>query len=153
MKYVDSADDHVYDIDLKKGLQHLDGKEALQYVRFRHDALSDFARTERQRKFLQALAGELQSTSSLIKLPKILSNIDPYIETNMTVTQMLKLANLGYESKAEGLISQQLPPLELLVEDHVDGASVITVDERKLQHYVEELLQSGPAPSDLASGE
>ena len=35
MKYSDSEDDHVYDINLKKGQQHLDGKTALQNVRFR----------------------------------------------------------------------------------------------------------------------
>src|SRR5690606_33720966 len=36
MKYHDSVEPE-FDIDLKKGLQHLDGKTALQYVRFRHD--------------------------------------------------------------------------------------------------------------------
>ncbi|HEY0829268.1 MAG TPA: LCP family protein, partial [Bacilli bacterium] len=90
MKYSD-ATEPMYDIDLQKGYQHLDGNTALQYVRFRHDAMSDFSRTERQRNFLKALAHELQTTSSLLKLPKILKRIDPYIETNLSVTDMLKL--------------------------------------------------------------
>lgn len=147
MKYSDSEDDHVYDINLKKGLQHLDGKTALQYVRFRHDALSDFSRTERQRKFLTAVAQKMQTTSSLIKLPKILNAMDPYIDTNLSVTDMLKLASLGYEAKADGIVSSQLPPSELLVEKNVRGAAVITANKDKLQQYVRDLF-AGKADAD-----
>lgn len=140
MKYSDSADGHQYDINLKKGYQHLDGKTALQYVRFRHDATSDFTRTERQRKFMKAVAEKLQSTTSLLKLPKILNSIDPYIETNLSVTQMLKLASLGYEVKTDGMVSQQIPPLELLEEKRVGGADVLGVDPAKLQPFIKELF-------------
>ncbi|PZE20849.1 hypothetical protein CBW46_011910 [Paenibacillus xerothermodurans] len=140
MKYSDAADGHEYDINLKKGMQHLDGKMALQYVRFRHDALSDFSRTERQRKFLGALAQKMQSTSSIIKLPRILSSIDPYIETNLSTTDMLKLGSLGYEAKTEGMVSEQIPPAELLIEKRVGGAAVLTVDRKKLQAYIRELF-------------
>ncbi|TVY01856.1 LCP family protein [Paenibacillus cremeus] len=140
MKYTDAEDGHEYDINLKKGMQHLNGKTALQYVRFRHDAMSDFSRTERQRKFLQAVAQKMQTTGSLIRLPKILSSIDPYIETNLTTTDMLKLGSLGYEAKTEGMVSQQIPPTELLVEKRVGGAEVLSVNREKLQAYVKALL-------------
>jgi LCP family protein required for cell wall assembly len=140
MKYSDSEDGHEYDINLKKGYQHLNGKMALQYVRFRHDALSDFARTERQRTFLQAIVTKMQSSSSLIKIPRILSSIDPYIETNLSTTDMIKLGSLGYEAKTEGMVSQQIPPSELLIEKKVGGADVISVDRNKLQIFIQELL-------------
>lgn len=146
MKYSDAEDGHQYDINLKKGLQHLDGSTALQYVRFRHDALSDFSRTERQRKFLQAVAQKMQSTGSLIRLPIILNSIDPYIETNLTTTDMLKLGSLAYEAKTEGMVSQQIPPSELLVEKRVGGAEVITVNKEKLQAFIKTLFD-GADPS------
>jgi len=79
MVYKTIADGPEYDIDLKKGYQHLDGNKALQYVRFRHDATSDFTRTERQRGFLKAVADKLISTTSIIKLPNILSQVTPYV--------------------------------------------------------------------------
>ncbi|RTE07996.1 LytR family transcriptional regulator [Paenibacillus whitsoniae] len=147
MKYSDAEDDHLYDINLKKGMQHLDGKTALQYVRFRHDALSDFTRTERQRKFLTAVAHKMQSTMSLIKLPRILSSIDPYIETNLSVTDMLKLGSLAYDAKADGIITSQLPPSDLLVEKNIHGASVITADKTQMQKYVRDLF-AGTAEAD-----
>lgn len=144
MKYSDSEDGHEYDINLKKGLQRLDGKTALQYVRFRHDALSDFARTERQRKFMQAIAKEMQSTSSILKLPRILQSIDPYIETNMTVSEMVKLGALGFEIRTDEVASQQIPPAELLEEKTVGGAEVIGVNPDKLKAFVNNLLNGEP---------
>ncbi|MCG6197429.1 LCP family protein, partial [Anoxybacillus sp. LAT_38] len=72
MRYRDPTDKGVYDIDLKKGLQRLDGSKALQYVRFRHDATSDYTRTERQRKLMAALADQMKSGTTLIQLPSIL---------------------------------------------------------------------------------
>ncbi|UUZ83005.1 LCP family protein [Paenibacillus sp. P26] len=153
MKYSDAEDGHEYDINLKKGMQHLDGKTALQYVRFRHDAMSDFARTERQRKFIQAVAQKMQTTGSLIRSPRILNSIDPYIETNLTTTDMLKLGSLAYEAKAEGMVSQQVPPSDLLIEKRVGGAEVLAVNKDKLQAYVQALFEGRDpnAPAEKSS--
>ncbi|RUS46566.1 LCP family protein [Cohnella sp. AR92] len=154
MHYTDAADGHVYDIDLKKGQQHLDGDHALQYVRFRHDAMSDFTRTERQRAFLGAVADKLKSGWNLVKLPDILGDVSPYIETNLSGTDMLKLASLGYKSHQAG--SAQVPPMELISEKDVGGASVLGVkDEDALKGYVQEVLnkdQTEASPSPSASG-
>ncbi|MBP1992290.1 LCP family protein [Paenibacillus eucommiae] len=159
MKYSDSADGHVYDIDLKKGVQHLTGKTALQYVRFRHDALSDYSRTERQRKFLTAVAEKMQTTSSILKLPKILNAIDPYIKTNLSVTDMLKLVQLGFEAKADGIVTAQIPPPNLLQEKNVGGASVIGVNVDRLQLFIQDTFnkteevnaETSPTPSSSPS--
>lgn len=154
MKYTSAADKHMYDIDLKQGQQHLDGDHALQYVRFRHDKLSDFTRTERQRAFLGAVADKLQSGWNLIKLPTILNKVVPYIETNMSVNDMWKLASLGYKSHQAG--SAQLPPMDNLVEQNIGGSTIGIRDEEKLREYVQEVLSSdssaaSPSPSGSAS--
>jgi LCP family protein required for cell wall assembly len=111
-KNMDYVDDGVYDIHLKKGYQHLDGKHALMYVRFRHDAMADFTRTERQRKFLKALADKMKSPVNLLKLPTILDSIQPYIKTNMTMDTMLKLGQLGKDIDWSNMQSQQLPDMK-----------------------------------------
>lgn len=139
MKYRDSYDKQELQIDLKKGLQHLDGNKALQYVRFRYDAMSDYARTERQRKFLQAVASKMQSASSIAQLPNILDKIAPYIETDMELGQMIKLAVLGYKIKGNEINSVQLPPMELLKEEKTaTGEEIITVNQDQLQQYIQE---------------
>ncbi|WP_255374023.1 LCP family protein [Cohnella sp. OV330] len=156
MKYTSAADKHLYDIDLKQGQQHLDGDHALQYVRFRHDKLSDFTRTERQRAFLGAVADKLQSGWNLIKLPIILNKVVPYVDTNMSVNDMWKLASLGYKSHQAG--SAQLPPMDNLVEQNIGGSTIGIRDEDKLREYIQEVLASdssaasaSPSPSGSAS--
>jgi LCP family protein required for cell wall assembly len=143
MKYSDSEDGHEYDIDLKAGEQHLNGKSALEYVRFRHDALSDFTRTERQRNFLKAVADKLQSSTSLIKLPGILKAVQPYIETNLSLTELLKLGTLGFDTDAGQVVGVQLPPDNLLREQNVRGASVLGVDPALLKKFVLQQLGEG----------
>ncbi|GIO14405.1 hypothetical protein J19TS2_39600 [Cohnella xylanilytica] len=150
MHYTDAADGHVYDIDLKKGQQHLDGEHALQYVRFRHDAMSDFTRTERQRAFLGAVADKLKTGWNLVKLPEILNQVNPYIETNLTPNDMLKLASLGYKSHQAG--SAQIPPMDLISDEREGGASVLGVrDLDELKEYVQEELQKDKTETPPAS--
>lgn len=147
MQYRSRADGPEWDIDLKQGLQTLDGKKALQYVRFRHDALSDYARTERQRKFLMAVAEKMQTTANLLRLPSILNKIEPYIQTNLSLNDMVKLGTLAFQVNTDSIGSVQLPPNHLLREETIGGASVITVDRNQLQQFVEESLQP-PAPEE-----
>ncbi|KOR90594.1 LCP family protein [Paenibacillus solani] len=146
MYYTSKADKHMYDIDLKQGLQHLDGDMALQYVRFRHDAKSDFARTERQRILMTEVAKKMQTTGSLIKLPVILESISPYIETDLSPKEMLKLAALGFDVNLDKIDQQQLPPFSLLTNETVGRAQVLGVDKSKLQQYVKQLLETENAP-------
>ncbi|WP_169085996.1 LCP family protein [Paenibacillus sp. PL91] len=150
MHYTDNADGNRYDIDLKKGYQLLDGDKALQYVRFRHDAMSDFTRTERQRNFLQAVSKELQSTWNIINMKKILDSVQPYVKMNISVPDMLKLGQLGVKSHVAS--TTQIPPMELIAEDRVGGASVIGIsDEDELRAFVQMTLEQDdtvPTPTE-----
>ncbi|WP_028545541.1 LCP family protein [Paenibacillus taiwanensis] len=141
MKYGSKADKHEYDINLKEGEQHLDGTTALQYVRFRHDALSDYARTKRQRDFINAIVKKMKSTTSIMKLPSILEEVSPYMDTNMSVNDMWQLAEVGYKSKVEA--SEQIPPMKLLKETYVGRAAVLTVSSSKdLKDYVRNFIEA-----------
>lgn len=147
MRYTSKADNHEYDINLKKGQQHLDGNSALQYVRFRHDALSDYTRTERQRNFLKAVAEKMISTTSIMKLPTILEKVNPYIDTNLTINDMWKLATVAYDSKMAG--SEQIPPMKLLVEKNIGGSDVLGVrNEDELKQFVQDVLSAPEEPDD-----
>ncbi|OAJ75739.1 transcriptional regulator [Brevibacillus sp. SKDU10] len=139
MDYTDKTDGNQYDIHLRKGQQMLDGDKALQYVRFRHDAMSDFTRTERQRNLLLVVAEKLKSDWNLLRMKQILESVAPYIQTNLNIPDMLKLAKLGVESHIAG--SAQVPPMELIKGTSVKGASVLSVqDNEKLREFVQELV-------------
>lgn len=147
MRYRDPADKGKYDINLKKGFQHLDGNKALQYVRFRHDATSDYSRTERQRKLLAALAEKMKRTSTLIQLPGILEKLAPYVETNMQFMDMVRLSALGLKLQQAKNGTHQLPPPGAFVESRKAG-SVLVPNLEKVQSYIKDALSDdGPNPS------
>jgi LCP family protein required for cell wall assembly len=139
MRYRDPSDKGLYDINLKKGLQRLDGDKALQYVRFRHDAMSDYTRTERQRKLLAALAEQLQKGTTLLQLPAILDSVRPYVQTNMSSGDMLKLSALALQLKSEQAGQYQLPPMGAFRESN-RGGSVLLPDRDQVKKYVQEQL-------------
>ena len=79
-------------IDIKHGYQHLDGQKSGQYVRFRSDELGDIGRVQRQQKFLKALGMQMFSVENIAKIPKILSTVKDYLETDMDTVTLLKVA-------------------------------------------------------------
>ncbi|MGG1662756.1 LCP family protein [Brevibacillus sp. NRS-1366] len=144
MYYHDPTDKGVYDINLKKGLQQLDGNKALQYVRFRHDATSDYTRTERQRKLMAAVASQMKSGTTLIQLPNILKEITPYVQTNIGSMDMLKLSALGLNLNTQAPGNYQLPPMGMFHESHKAG-SVLIPDVDQVQSFIQEKLQPATA--------
>lgn len=142
MNRTDNRDDPRYNIKLEKGLQHLDGLTALQYVRYRSDALSDFARSDRQRKFLSAIANKLQSKTSLLKLPQLLNGVAPYIETNIPPSDLIKLARLGMKLDTSKLTGIQIPQSGAFTEERINGMDVLVPDIGKIKSYVREQLGS-----------
>lgn len=76
------------------GKQHLNGAEALGFVRMRkEDPKGDFGRTQRQRQVLSAAIDQVVSFRSLGKLPHILSQLSQDVRTNLTSGAMIDLAS------------------------------------------------------------
>ena len=73
------------------GEQILNGAEALDYSRIRHATGGDYKRTERQRVVLEAIFEKLKSTPTK-EYPSLIDDFLPYIETNMSSMDMIKLA-------------------------------------------------------------
>ena len=66
-------------INLKPGYQKLDGREALDFVRFRHTD-SDLYRVVRQQEFVKAVKQRVSSTWDVFQLPGIVKAITENIE-------------------------------------------------------------------------
>ena len=78
-----------FTIDLYPGWQTLDGDHALQMVRFRGTAASDFGRIELQRKFLVATLKQVREKFTLTKATSIIETIAKSIKTNMSAKDMV----------------------------------------------------------------
>lgn len=80
-----------YSIDLKKGRQRLNGQQVTGYIRFRHDALGDIARVERQRKVMHTLVQRLKQPSAVFAAPQLLRAFAKNTETNLSARELLAL--------------------------------------------------------------
>ncbi len=95
-------------IDLYPGEQHLDGKQAMEYVRFR-DEEGDIGRIARQQKFLKALLARVTSPEVVPHLAQIVRELGSVIETDMELGDMARFASLLPDIKGNGVESVLLP--------------------------------------------
>lgn len=107
--YYETGDAEDGIINLKKGEQHLNGSQALQYIRFRHDQLGDITRTMRQQKLLKAVVSEFMQLKTLPKLPWLIPEIYQMVETDLSEDKLWSLANVFIHINAKEIISETLP--------------------------------------------
>jgi len=98
-------------VHLKPGLQHLNGYQAMGYVRMRHSD-NDLMRAERQHAFLEALRERIKDKKNFFNLPKVLNALSDSIKSNLNQDQLLTLANWARQLPKENLNIATLPVIE-----------------------------------------
>ncbi|HPF84369.1 Transcriptional regulator LytR [bioreactor metagenome] len=96
-------------INIPKGFQKLDGKNALHYVRFRHDAMGDIGRVKRQQEFIKAVLKKVQTPSMIPKIPELAQKAIEMVNSDMTPAQALQLASYLADLSGENLHFFTLP--------------------------------------------
>lgn len=130
-------------IDLKPGMQHMDGKTAVTYVRFR-DEEGDIGRIRRQQKFMKACMDKLVSPSIILKLPTVISEIMDSVKTDLNVRQLLEFAGSLKESQKNGLKTEMVPGRPL----YIDGISYWIPDLKELRTALADTLGITLSASD-----
>jgi polyisoprenyl-teichoic acid--peptidoglycan teichoic acid transferase len=95
-------------IDLYPGWQTLNGDQAEQFARFRQDS-GDIGRVQRQQILLKALRERLSNPTVIPKLPQAIRVLQRYVDTNLTLEEMLAIANFGLEIQPHDLQMVMLP--------------------------------------------
>ncbi|MDO4732597.1 MAG: LCP family protein [Bacillota bacterium] len=120
-------------IDIEAGLQTLNGEQALQYVRYRQDALGDITRVGRQQKFLKALVEKCTSSTGVFKLPQLLVEIGKMVETDLPGPYLFRLGLSMLSLQAENIESSTLPGDFVTIQ----GASYWQLEEDQLQELIQ----------------
>lgn len=97
------------DIDLKPGRQHLNGRQALAFVRFRGYIQADIQRTAAQQQLIKALADQVMQARTIPKLPALIKQIGQYVDTDMEISDALRLASWAPGFDSDSVIAQTLP--------------------------------------------
>lgn len=75
------------------GMQHLNGKTALKYVRSRHSSEdgNDFSRSRRQKLVIEATATKLLSGGMITKVPTFFSTLRSHVDTDFSTADIAGL--------------------------------------------------------------
>lgn len=95
---------------INAGLQTLDGSTALKYARSRHST-SDFDRSRRQQLVINAFRNKLLSSETLFstsRLSEIFEIVTSRVTTDLSIRQLLSLANTARDIPSESFVSFQL---------------------------------------------
>ena len=105
-------------IDFQPGTQKLNGKKAIEYVRYR-DYLGDIGRVERQGVFIKALLNQVATPTGILNLPGVVNDVYGELKTNMPMSLMISLIAILPDVKNNGVVTQMVPGRPL----YIDGVS------------------------------
>ncbi|MCB1218212.1 LCP family protein [bacterium] len=142
MDWDDNAGDlHIH---LKKGPQHLNGVEAMGYARFRHDAMGDKGRMQRQQKVIKLILEKMATPQMLPKLPQLAKLFNESVKTSLSLDQLLALAQHTEDYNLEEMESMSLPSYWAREPGHERNLPGVSAENQHLRTSDEYI-----APSDV----
>ncbi len=133
-------------IHFKPGLQHLNGAQAVEYARFRHDWCSDPCRIMRQQQVARAVIDKLKANkfAMLMQLGQLIGIVRDNLQTNLSQSEMLSLATYYADIAPKDFIAKQIPytgDVEL-----ADGDDLV-VNQSAKEDLVQQMLVAPPTPT------
>jgi LCP family protein required for cell wall assembly len=146
------------------GPQHLDGQQALEYVRSRHsDLIGDIGRTERQQQVLEALKLKLNVVNVVANLPQLLNDLNGSVYTDVSEAEMIGFASFAHSLSSSNIHQITLGPgvgaqnygTETSVYDPTTGSDqdVIIPNCATIQPVINQIFGLGDAQSCNVTGQ
>lgn len=129
-------------INLQPGYRLLDGDDALDYVRFRHDSNLDFGRMERQQRFLNGLRQQAMGWDLGLKLPGLIGAFFDNVATDLGTNEFIKLAWWGIRLDGGRIRQVTLRGST----QTIGGGSYVVASKEKIEEAVTAFL-TPPEPS------
>lgn len=155
--YVDPYQD-LY-IDLRPGLQHLDGDKAEQLVRYREGyAQKDLARINVQQDFMKALIEKITNTQTILdNFPELMKTVFDCVETDVSFVDALKYVKYLKDIKIYNVSMTTVPGEP----ETIGGISYFEVEDEQMESLINEVFYNispykpssgqGPQPVDFNS--
>ncbi|KEK21774.1 LytR family transcriptional regulator [Bacillus gaemokensis] len=121
-------------IHLQKGLQHLNGEEALALARTRHID-SDYMRGQRQQLVLEATAQKALSINSLNKIGGLLDAVNHDLKTNLTFDDIMTITKSSMGSNLK------MDKLQVKGDDKYIGGTYYYIPDEKSVHDISTTLK------------
>lgn len=144
MKYDDYSQD--LHIDLKEGLQNLNGEKVEQVVRFRHNndgstypyeyGIEDYGRMRTQRDVIKTIAKKTIQFKNVKEIGNILDLVEKYVKTNIKFSDLKDYIPYAININMDTIQTEQLPGESELL----NGIWFFLNDEEETQQVVNTLF-------------
>jgi polyisoprenyl-teichoic acid--peptidoglycan teichoic acid transferase len=135
-----------------KGEQEMDGRRALVYARVRENQLdpadNDITRGTRQQAVLQAVADEITSFGTFVRMPFVGDDLVKPLATDLSANELIQLGWVKYRTPSSGLLRCRLGGT---IAD-LDGQSVILGSEDNVSVIAMVTGDSAPQPPPPGTG-
>jgi LCP family protein required for cell wall assembly len=133
-------------IHFEAGLQHMDGKAALEYARSRKST-SDFDRSHRQMQIIMAVREQALRLNLIPRVPELMVTLADIVQTDLQPGNIITLARLAGEIGQENIKSVVIDPNMTVEHVTPNGAWVLLPIREKIRPVVEELFTSPTPPT------
>ena len=120
------------------GLIHLNGPQALAYCRNRYLG-TDFGRTERQRKVLEAVIRKLPKTL-LTNGPQLVEGLMPNLTTNLTQNECFRLSLMAAKLLSYDIEASSIPQPGTYQDATIRKMAVLQIDFEANRQYLKKQL-------------
>ena len=138
-------------IKISPGYQLLDGADALDYVRFRHDDNADFGRMERQQRFLTAVREQALGWNLVTDLPGVVDAIFDNLGTTLGTWDIIDLAAWGIRLGGDRIRQVSVVGNIQTLDDEGVARSFVIPEEGAVEEAVEKLLTPPGTATTTAS--
>lgn len=157
MNYDDESQD--LHINLKAGMQTLNGNQVEQVVRFRHNnngstypnsyGYEDFGRMRTQRTLITAVVKKTFNVKNIKEIKNIIDIAKKYVKTNMNLDELKDYIPYATSLNTDEIKTEQLPGEA----KYLNGISFFLYDEDETKKVINDLLFSGPKDENSENNE
>jgi LCP family protein required for cell wall assembly len=158
--YPNNTEGYLPPVTFTAGPEHMNGKRALIFARSRHAAGpegTDFARSQRQQKMLQAFKTkvvDLNLVTDSGKVNSLFGVVGEHFHTNIGLSGMLRLYEIGKDFTKDNIVSLSLDPATGLVCDgkqEETGAYIIVPCEGKTKTDIKNFFKNSFSATALTN--
>lgn len=122
---------------LSAGEQTLNGREALNYARFRSDGEGDYGRMRRQQQVIKEIANQSTDFRNITKLTKLLDVLGDNVKTDISFKEMVKMLLKVHSVDGEDINTLSLKSYP----DMINGTSYVVIPNNELNKKKEQLQE------------
>ena len=147
MKYDDPEQD--LHIDIKQGLQHLNGEEALKFARYRkgnnsRNIIGDYERIENQQAVIKAMLVKLMNPSNIVKIPEFINIFNDNVYSDIKTENMLWFAEQLNGIKGTDALSTYTMPTNgtsglPMYYEYLDESAIVELINKTINPYKKDI--------------